>query len=122
MLSCLPLLLGIRAQEHLRVGFINLEPLRFVTRLGKLCIIELLLHEQIGIFRLQALDGGQLFQRQIVKRLLRCLVDGDVALVRIVIFSGIPGLAIGSVDISGLKGGAFLSRGRGFLESGAYDR
>ena len=78
-----------------------MEPLRFVTRLGKLCIIELLLHEQIGIFRLQALDGGQLFQRQIVKRLLRCLVDEDVALVRIVIFSGIPGLAIGGVDISG---------------------
>ncbi len=94
MLSCLPLVVGIRAQEHLGVGLINLEPLRFVTSLGKLCIIELLLHEQIGIFRLQTLDGGQLFQRQIVKRLLRCLVDGDVALVRIVIFSGIPGLAI----------------------------
>lgn len=78
-----------------------MEPLCFVTRLGKLCIIELLLHEQIGIFRLQALDGGQLFQRQIVKRLLRCLVDEDVALVRIVIFSGIPGLAISGVDISG---------------------
>ena len=61
MLSCLPLFLGIRAQEHLGVGLINLEPLRFVTRLGKLCIIELLLHEQIGILRLQALDGGQLF-------------------------------------------------------------
>ena len=100
MLSCLPLVVGIRAQEHLGVGLINLEPLRFVTSLGKLCIIELLLHEQIGIFRLQTLDGGQLFQRQIVKRLLRCLVDGDVALVRIVIFSGIPGLAISSVALS----------------------
>ena len=61
MLSCLPLVVGIRAQEHLGVGLINLEPLRFVTSLGKLCIIELLLHEQIGILRLQALDGGQLF-------------------------------------------------------------
>ena len=80
-----------------------MEPLRFVTRLGKLCIIELLLHEQIGIFRLQALDGGQLFQRQIVKRLLRCLVDEDVTLMRIVVFLGIPGLAIGGVDISGLS-------------------
>lgn len=38
-----------------------MEPLRFVTRLGKLCIIELLLHEQIGIFRLQALYGGSFF-------------------------------------------------------------
>lgn len=61
MLSWLPLFLGIRAQEHLGVGFINLEPLRFVTSLGKLCIIEFLLHEQIRILRLQALDGGQLF-------------------------------------------------------------
>lgn len=61
MLSCLPLVVGIHAQEHLGVGLINLEPLRFVTSLGKLCIIELLLHEQIGILRLQALDGGQLF-------------------------------------------------------------
>ena len=102
MLSCLPLFLGIRAQEHLGVGLMNLEPLRFVTSLGKLCIIELLLHEQIGIFRLQALDGGQLFQRQIVKRLLRCLVEEDVALMRIVVFLGIPGLAVGGVNISGL--------------------
>ena len=99
--SCLPLFLGIRAQEHLGVGLINLEPLRFVTRLGKRRIIELLLHEQIGIFRLQALDGGQRFQRKIIKRLLRGLVDDDVALMRIVVFLGIPGLAIGSVDISG---------------------
>ena len=38
-----------------------MEPLCFVTRLGKLCIIELLLHEQIGIFRLQALYGGSFF-------------------------------------------------------------
>ena len=103
MLSCLPLFLGIRAQEHLGVGLMNLEPLRFVTSLGKLCIIELLLHEQIGIYRLQTLDGGQLFQHQIVKRLLRCLVDDDVTLMRIVVFLGLPGLAIGSVDISGLS-------------------
>ena len=102
MLSCLPLFLCILPQKHLGVGLINLEPLCLVTRLGKLCIIELLLHEQIGILRLQALDRGQLFQRQIVKRLLRRLVDEDVALMRIVIFSGIPGLAIGGVDISGL--------------------
>ena len=46
-LSCLPLFLGIRAQEHLGVGFINLELFCLVTRLGKLCIIELLLHEQV---------------------------------------------------------------------------
>ena len=77
MLSCLPLFLGIRAQEHLGVGLMNLEPLRFVTSLGKLCIIELLLHEQIGIFRLQALDGGQLFQALLVKELLRRLMQYD---------------------------------------------
>ena len=86
MLSCLPLVVGIRAQEHLGVGLINLEPLRFVTSLGKLCIIELLLHEQIGIFRVQALDRRQFFQRLIVKRIFRRLVDDDVALVRIVVF------------------------------------
>ena len=73
MLSCLPLVVGIRAQEHLGVGLINLEPLCFVTSLGKLCIIELLLHEQIGIFRLQTLDGGQLFQRQIVNAFFAAL-------------------------------------------------
>ena len=100
-LSCLPLFLGIRAQEHLGVGFINLELFCLVTRLGKFCIIELLLHKQIGILRLQALDGGQFFQRQLVKRFLRRLVDDDVALMRIVVFWGMPGLAIGSVDISG---------------------
>ena len=93
-LSCLPLFLGIRTKKHLGVGLVNLELLCLVTRLGKLCIIELLLHKQIGIFRLQALDGGQFFQRQIVKRFLRSLVDDDVALVRVVIFLGIPGLAI----------------------------
>lgn len=54
MLSWLPLVVGIRAQEHLGVGLINLEPLRFVTSLGKLCIIELLLHEQIGQLKFSA--------------------------------------------------------------------
>ena len=93
-LSCLPLFLGIRAQKHLGVGFINLELFCLVTRLGKFCIIELLLHKQIRILRLKALDRGQFFQRQIVKRFLRSLVDDDVALVRVVIFLGIPGLAI----------------------------
>ena len=92
MLSCLPLVVGIRAPEHLGVGLINLEPLRFVTSLGKLCIIELLLHKQIRIFCLQALDGGQFVQRQIVKCFLCRLVDEDVALVHIVIFPGIPAL------------------------------
>ena len=80
MLSCLPLVVGIRAQEHLGVGLINLEPLRFVTSLGKLCIIELLLHEQIGIFRLQTLDGGQLFQALFIKELLCRLMKYDLRL------------------------------------------
>ena len=92
--SCLPLFLGIRAQEYFGVGLINLELLCLVPRLGKPRIIEFLLHKQIRILRLQALDRGQFFQRQIVKRFLRSLVDDDVALVCIVIFLGIPGLAI----------------------------
>lgn len=37
-LSCLPLFLGIRAQKHLGVGFINLELFCLVTCLGKFCI------------------------------------------------------------------------------------
>ena len=101
--SCLPLFLGIRAQEHPGVGLINLELLCLVPRLGKPRIIEFLLHKQIRILRLQALDGGQRFQRKIIKRLLRGLVDDDdVALMRIVVFLGIPGLAVAGVDISGL--------------------
>ena len=102
MLSCLPLVVGIRAQEHLGVGLINLELSGFLACLGKRRIIELLLHKQIRILRLQALDGGQRFQRKIIKRLLRGLVDDDVALMRIVVFLGIPGLAVAGVDISGL--------------------
>ena len=54
MLSCLPLFLCILPQKHLGVGLINLEPLRFVTRLGKRRIIELLLHEQIGLLKFSA--------------------------------------------------------------------
>ena len=105
MLSCLPLFIGIRAQEHLGVGLINLELSGFLACLGKRRIIEFLLHKQIRILRLQALDGGQRFQRKIIKRLLRGLVDDDdddVALMRIVVFLGIPGLAVAGVDISGL--------------------
>ena len=71
MLSCLPLFIGIRAQEHLAVGLINLELSGFLACLGKRRIIEFLLHKQIRILRLQTLDGGQIFQRKIVKRLLR---------------------------------------------------
>ena len=111
MLSCLPLVVGIRAQEHLGVGFINLEMSGFLACLGKRRIIEFLLHKQIRIFCLQALDGGQFFQRQIVKRSLRSLVDDDVALVRIVVFLGIPSLAIGGVDISGLGIASCLGTG-----------
>ena len=78
MLSCLPLVVGIRAQEHLGVGLINLKLPGFLACLGKRRIIEFLLHKQIGILRLQEIDGGQFFQRQLVKRFLRCLVDDDV--------------------------------------------
>ena len=66
-LSCLPLFVGIRAQEHLGVGLINLELSGFLACLGKRCIIKFLLHKQIRIFCLQALDRWQFFQRQIVK-------------------------------------------------------
>ena len=89
MLSCLPLFIGIRAQEHLGVGLINLELSGFLACLGKCRIIEFLLHKQIRIFCLQALDRWQFFQRQIVKCFFRCLVDEDVALMRIVVFLGI---------------------------------
>lgn len=73
MLSCLPLFIGILPQEHLGVGLINLELSGFLACLGKRCIIEFLLHKQIRILRLQALDGWQLFQRQFVKRFLAAL-------------------------------------------------
>ena len=82
MLPCLPLFLGIRVQEPLLVGFINLELSGFLACLGKRRIIEFLLHKQIGILRLREIDGGQFFQRQLVKRFLRCLVDDDVTLMR----------------------------------------
>ncbi len=49
MLSCLPLVVGIRAQEHLGVGLINLKLPGFLACLGKRRIIELLLHKQIRI-------------------------------------------------------------------------
>ena len=88
MLPCLPLFLGIRVQEPLLVGFINLELSGFLACLGKRRIIEFLLHKQIGILRLQEIDGGQFFQRQLVKRFLRCLVDDEVTLMRIVGSSG----------------------------------
>ena len=84
MLPCLPLFLGIRVQEPLLVGFINLELSGFLACLGKRRIIEFLLHKQIGILRLREIDGGQFFQRQLVKRFLRCLVDDDATLMRIV--------------------------------------
>ena len=89
MLSGTLLVIGIHAQKHLGVGLINLELFCLVTRLGKCRIIELLLHEQIRILRLQALDCRQFFQRQIVKRFLCRLVDDDVALIRIVVFLGV---------------------------------
>ena len=53
-LSCLPLVVGIRAQEHLGVGFINLELFCFLACLGKRRIIELLLHKQIGQLKFSA--------------------------------------------------------------------
>ena len=73
-----PLSAAVPRHPCLLVGFINLELSGFLACLGKRRIIEFLLHKQIGILLLQEIDGGQFFQRQLVKRFLRCLVDDDV--------------------------------------------
>ena len=56
--------------------------------------------KQLGKFDLQALDGRELLYAQLVKCLLRCLVNNDVVLVFLQKLFRVTGLSIGNVHVS----------------------
>lgn len=62
----------------------------------------LFLSQQLGVFLLQAFDGGQLFHAQLVKGILRRLVQQNVALMLRKILFGVTGLAVARVNVAGL--------------------
>lgn len=58
-----------------------------------------LLRQQLCIFLLQTLDGGQFFQPQLIKRFFRGAVQQDVGLMLGQIFLGVAGGFVGRKDL-----------------------
>ena len=70
----------ILAQHTIHVLLVEQQLAHLVTRTPVFGIRRLFLRQQLGVFLLQALDGGQLFDAQLVKGFLRRLVQQDVAI------------------------------------------
>ena len=70
----------ILAQHPVHVLLVEQQLAHLIARTPVFGIRRLFLRQQLGIFLLQALDGGELFHAQLVKGVLRRLVQQDVAL------------------------------------------
>ena len=64
-------------KNSIHICFGGLEGTHFIFRLLVLCVHSFFLRQELGIFGLQALDGGQLFQALLVKELLCRLMQYD---------------------------------------------
>ena len=80
MLLFLLLLALVFAQHTIHVLLVEQQLAHLIARTPVGGIRRLFFGKQLGIFLLQALDGGQLFDAQLVKGILRRLVQQNVAL------------------------------------------
>ena len=80
MLLFLFLTARVFTQHTIHVLLVEQQLAHLIARTSVFGIRRLFLRQQLGVFLLQALDGGQLFDAQLVKGFLRRLVQQDVAL------------------------------------------
>ena len=80
MLLFLLLLALVFAQHTIHVLLVEQQLAHLIARTPVFGIRRLFFGKQLGIFLLQALDGGEPFDAQLVKGFLRRLVQQDVAL------------------------------------------
>ena len=92
----------ILAQHTIHVLLVEQQLAHLIERTPVGGIRRLFLRQQLGVFLLQALDGGQLFDAQLVKGVLRRLVQKDVALMLREILFRVTGLAVARVNVAGL--------------------
>ena len=92
----------ILAQHTIHVLLVEQQLAHLIARTPVGGIRRLFLRQQLGVFLLQALDGGELFHAQIVKGFLRSLVQQDVALMLRKILFRVARLAVSGVNIAGL--------------------
>ena len=84
------------------ICFGGLEGTHFIFRLLVLCVHSFFLRQELGIFGLQAFDGGQLFQALFIKKLLCRLMKYDLRLMLGKEFLGVASLSIGNIGVAGL--------------------
>lgn len=92
----------ILAQHTIHVLLVEQQLAHLIARTPVFGIRRLFFGKQLGIFLLQALDGGELFHAQLVKGVLRRLVQKDVALMLREILFRVTGLAVARVNVAGL--------------------
>ena len=91
MLLFLLLLALVFTQHTIHVLLVEQQLAHLVTRTPVGSIRRLFLRQQLGVFLLQALDGGEPFDAQLVKGVLRRLVQENVALMLCKVFFGVRG-------------------------------
>lgn len=94
MLLFLLLLALVFTQHTIHVLLVEQQLAHLIARTPVFGIRRLFFGKQLGIFLLQALDGWQLFDSQLVKGFLRRVVQKDVALVLREILFRVTGLAV----------------------------
>lgn len=92
----------ILAQHTIHVLLVEQQLAHLVTGGAVFGIRRLFFGKQLGIFLLQALDGREFFHAQLVKGVLRRLVQKDVALMLREILFRVTGLAVARVNVAGL--------------------
>ena len=85
---------------HIRFGRQKLP--HFFTGTPVLGVGFLLFLQQFGILSLQVLNLGQLLHTHLVKGIFGCLMEQDFLLMFLPEFSGITGLAVGYIGLTGL--------------------
>lgn len=86
MLLFLLLLALVFTQHTIHVLLVEQQLAHLVTRTPVGSIRRLFLRQQLGVFLLQALDGGEPFDAQLVKGVLRRLVQENVSLMLCKVF------------------------------------
>ena len=84
----------ILAQHTIHVLLVEQQLAHLIARTPVFGIRRLFLRQQLGVFLLQALDGGEPFDAQLVKGFLRRFVQKDVALMLREILFRVTGLAV----------------------------
>ena len=92
----------LHVQEPVHIGFGGQKLPHFFTGTPVLSVGFLLFLQQLCILGLQVFDLGQLLHTHLVKGIFGCLMEQDFFLMFLPEFSGITGLAVCHIGLTGL--------------------